>query len=79
MQYGIPGSPEGHIAGVDLKMKNQNQKFKYHSDIDFGLFKTFDLEQGYINFWSQLFFGVAGSQTDAQGESGDTDSSRSMS
>ena len=55
MQYGIPGSPEGHIAGVDLKMKNKNQKFKYHSDIDFSLFKTFDLEQGYINYNHQEF------------------------
>ena len=55
MQYGIPGSPEGHIAGVDLKMKNKNQKFKFHSDIDFGSFKIFDFEQGYINYNHQEF------------------------
>ena len=28
MDYGIPGSPEGHINGVDLDLKNQTQKLQ---------------------------------------------------
>ena len=32
-----------------------NQKFKFHSDIDFGSFKIFDFEQGYINYNHQEF------------------------
>ena len=35
MDYGIPGSPEGHINGVDLALKSHTQKLKYHSDINF--------------------------------------------
>ena len=37
MDYGIPGSPEGHIDGVDLKLKNLSQKLLYHSDINLSL------------------------------------------
>ena len=43
MDYGIPGSPEGHISGVDIKMNKTTQKFNYHQDIDFNGFETFDL------------------------------------
>ena len=50
MDYGIPGSPEGHIEGVDLKMNKTTQKFNYHQDIDFKGFETFDLDQKYINY-----------------------------
>jgi len=50
MEYGIPGSPEGHISGVDLTMSSNNQKFKYHSDINLRSFKVFDFEQGYIKY-----------------------------
>ena len=50
MDYGIPGSPEGHIEGVDLKMNKTTQKFNYHQDIDFRGFETFDLDQKYINY-----------------------------
>ena len=39
LKGGIPGSPEGHINGVDLALKNQAQKLKYHSDINFMSFK----------------------------------------
>ena len=55
MSYEIPGSPEGHINGVDLKMKKLSQKFKYHSDINFGIFETIDLEQGYVKYEHQEF------------------------
>ena len=50
MDYGIPGSPEGHIEGVDLKMNKTTQKFNYHQDIDFKGFETFNLDQKYINY-----------------------------
>jgi len=50
MNYGIPGSPEGHIEGVDLKMNKTTQKFNYHQDIDFKGFETFNLDQKYINY-----------------------------
>ena len=50
MDYGIPGSPEGHIDGVDLALKNLTQKLKYHSDINFLKFKLLDIEQGYIRY-----------------------------
>ncbi len=50
MDYGIPGSPEGHIEGVDLKMNKTTQKLNYHQDIDFKGFETFNLDQKYINY-----------------------------
>ena len=55
MDYGIPGSPEGHIDGVDLALKNQTQKLKYHSDIDLLSFKILDLEQGYVRYGHKEF------------------------
>ena len=55
MSYGIPSSPEGHINGVDLKMKKLSQKFHYHSDINFGIFETVDLEQGYVKYEHREF------------------------
>ncbi len=55
MSYGIPSSPEGHIDGVDLKMKKLSQKLKHHADIKLGLFNTFDLEQGYVNYEHREF------------------------
>ena len=50
MSYGIPGSPEGHIDGVDLKMEKYSQEYKYHADVNLGTFNTIDLEQGYIQY-----------------------------
>ena len=50
MDYGIPGSPEGHISGVDIKMNKTTQKFNYHQDIDFNGFETFDLDQKFIHY-----------------------------
>ena len=50
MSYGIPGSPEGHIEGVDIKMNKNTQKYNYHKDISFLNFQTFDLDQRYINY-----------------------------
>ena len=45
MDYGIPGSPEGHINGVDIEMEKITQKFEHHRDITFfPNFKTFDLD-----------------------------------
>ena len=55
MDYGIPGSPEGHINGVDLDLKNQTQKLKYHSDINFMSFNILDFEQGYIRYGHKEF------------------------
>ena len=55
MDYGIPGSPEGHINGVDLALKNQTQKLKYHSDINFMSFNILDLEQGYVRYGHKEF------------------------
>ena len=55
MDYGIPGSPEGHIDGVDLKLKNLSQKLVYHSDINFSSLKFLELEQCYIRYGHQEF------------------------
>ena len=48
MNYGIPGSPEGHIDGVDIDLKKRTQKFDFHKDISFMGFQTFDIDQHYI-------------------------------
>ena len=50
MDYGIPGSAEGHIDGVDMKMKKTTQKLNYHQDIDLIGFETFDLDQKFIQY-----------------------------
>ena len=50
MDYGIPGSPEGHISGVDMKMNKTTQKLNYHQDIDFKGFQTFDVDQKFIHY-----------------------------
>ena len=50
MNYGIPGSPEGHIDGVDIRMSKSSQRYNYHRDISFMNFETFDLDQRYINY-----------------------------
>jgi len=50
MNYGIPGSPEGHISGVDLQMNKTTQKFNYHQDIDFKGFETFDIDQKFTRY-----------------------------
>ena len=48
MNYGIPGSPEGHIDGVDIALKKSTQKFDLHKDISFMGFQTLDIDQHYI-------------------------------
>ena len=48
--YGIPGSPEGHINGVSISMKRNTQKFNFHKDISIAGFQTFDLDQRYIDY-----------------------------
>ena len=50
MDYGIPGSLEGHISGVDLNMNKNTQKFIFHKDITFMGFQTFDFDQRYISY-----------------------------
>ena len=55
MDYGIPGSPEGHIIGVDMEMNKTTQKFNYHQDIDFKGFETFDLDQKFIHYGHSEF------------------------
>ena len=39
MDYGIPGSLEGHIDGVDIKMSKRSFRINFHQDISFLNFK----------------------------------------
>ena len=48
--YGIPGSPEGHINGVDISMYRNTQKFNFHKDISISGFQTLDVDQRYIDY-----------------------------
>ena len=48
--YGIPGSPEGHINGVDISMYRNTQRFSFHKDISLAGFQTFDIDQRYIDY-----------------------------
>ena len=50
MNYGIPGSPEGHIDGVDIKMNKSSLRYNYHKDISFMNFQTLDLDQRFIDY-----------------------------
>jgi len=50
MNYGIPGSPEGHISGVDIDMNKNTQKFNIHRDISFIGFQTLDIDQRFISY-----------------------------
>ena len=50
MNYGIPGSPEGHIDGVNIKMDKSSQRYNYHKDISFMNFETLDLDQRIIAY-----------------------------
>ena len=62
MGYGLPGSPEGHIKGVNLKMDKSSQKLNHHKDISFFGFETFDLDQRFISYNHSEF--VVGSNSD---------------
>ena len=50
MNYGISGSHEGHISGVDINMNKNTQKFNVHKDISFMGFQTLDIDQRYISY-----------------------------
>ena len=50
MNYGIPGSPEGHISGVDIDLYKKTQKFNAHKDISLIGFQTIDIDQRYIRY-----------------------------
>ena len=50
MDYGIPGSPEGHISGVDIAMNKNTQKFNIHRDISLLGFETLDIDQRFISY-----------------------------
>ncbi len=50
IDYGIPGSPEGHINGVDISMYRNTQKFSFHKDISIAGFQTFDIDQRYVDY-----------------------------
>ena len=50
MDYGIPGSPGGHISGVDLDMEKKSQKLSFHKDIMFLGFQTLDIDQRYVRY-----------------------------
>ena len=68
MDYGIPGSPEGHIDGVDIKMSKSSQKFNYHKDISLLSFLTFDLDQRFINYNHSEFVKDAASPSVSMGQ-----------
>ena len=68
MDYGIPGSPEGHINGVDIKMSKSSQKFNYHKDISLLNFLTFDLDQRFINYNHSEFVKDAASPSVSMGQ-----------
>ena len=50
MNYGIPGSTEGHIDGVDIKMTKRTQKFNYHKDLTILGFNRLDIDQRFISY-----------------------------
>ena len=50
MLYGIPGSPEGHIDGVDIDLNKNTQKFHFHREISLMGFQTLDIDQRFINY-----------------------------
>ncbi len=50
MAYGIPGSPEGHIDGVDIDLNKNTQKFHFHKEISLMGFQTLDIDQRFINY-----------------------------
>ena len=50
MLYGIPGSPEGHIDGVDIDLNKNTQKFHFHKEISLMGFQTLDIDQRFINY-----------------------------
>ena len=68
MDYGIPGSPEGHIDGVDIKMSKSSQKYNYHKDISLLNFITFDLDQRFINYNHSEFVKDAASPSVSMGQ-----------
>jgi len=55
MDYGIPGSPEGHINGVDINLNKYTQKYNFHKDISFMGFQTLDIDQRFINYGHKEF------------------------
>ena len=48
MDYGIPGSLEGHIDGVDIKMSKRSQRLNYHQDVSIFGFQRLDIDQRLI-------------------------------
>jgi iron complex outermembrane receptor protein len=50
MDYGIPGSLEGHIDGVDIRMTKWSQKLNYHKDLKYAGFERLDIDQRYISY-----------------------------
>ena len=50
MKYGIPGSPEGHIDGVDIDLNKNTQRFNFHKEISLMGFQTLDIDQRYIMY-----------------------------
>ena len=50
MEYGIPGSPEGHIDGVDINLNKNTQRFNFHKEISLMGFQTLDFDQRFIMY-----------------------------
>ncbi len=50
MIYGIPGSPEGHIDGVDIVLNKNTQRFNFHKETSLLNFETFDIDQRFIRY-----------------------------
>ena len=55
MDYGIPGSIEGHIDGVDINVVKNTFQINFHSDISFNNFNQFDMNYSLIDYEHKEF------------------------
>ena len=62
MDYGIPGSKEGHINGARISIDKSKQRFHYHRNLSAQNFKELDIDQRYIHYAHSEF---EATQTDA--------------
>ena len=50
MDYGIPGSKEGHINGARISSRQSKQRFHYHRNLSAQHFKELDIDQRNIHY-----------------------------
>ena len=50
MDYGIPGSKEGHINGARISIEKSKQRFHYHRNLSAQHFKELDIDQRNIHY-----------------------------